>query len=187
MKSPNRLRYALFLFFLISLSSVCFSQGREMKDSTGLRAYLATRDDTLLIRYDSAYLLNKTTFTVYQEAYKRVRNGNLSNQKVLLAYDSLVSLQDRMLKAKESDYQFLKKNFDSLVTASNTFVNRTDVNVMAINQSLTKAEGNLTNIKALLDDSLQKLKAENKQRLKIAVKGFVVGIGVASLVFLIAK
>jgi len=58
---------------------------------------------------------------------------------------------------------------------------------MAINQSLTKAEGNLTNIKALLDDSLQKLKAENKQRLKIAVKGFVVGIGVASLVFLIAK
>ena len=158
-----------------------------MTDSIGLRAYLATRDDTLFIRYDSAYLLNKKTFHLYQDNYKRVQSGNLSNQKVLLAYDSLVSLQDRMLKAKEADYQFLKKNFDSLVTASNTFVNRTDVNVTAINQSLTRAEGNLNNIKALLDDSLEKLKAENKQRLKIAVKGFVVGVGVASLVFLIAK
>ena len=158
-----------------------------MNDSLGLRAYLATRDDTLLIRYDSAYLLNKKTFKLYQDNYKRVQSGNLSNQKVIVAYDSLVNLQDRMLKAKEADYQFLKKNFDSLATASNTFVNRTDVNVTAINQSLTRAEGNLNNIKALLDDSLEKIKAENKQRLKIAVKGFVVGVGVASLVFLIAK
>lgn len=158
-----------------------------MNDSLGLRAYLATRDDTLLIRYDSAFLLNKKTFRLYQDTYKKVQTGNLSNQKILVAYDSLVALQDQMLKAKEADYQFLKKNFDSLVVVSNTFVNRTDVNVNAINQSLTKAEGNLSNIKALLDDSLEKLKAENKQRLKIAVKGFVVGISAATLVFLIAK
>ena len=169
------------------ISSVCFSQGREMTDSIGLHSYLATRDDTLLIRYDSAFLLNKKTFRLYQDTYKKVQTGNLSNQKILVAYDSLVGLQDRMLKAKEADYQGLKKNLDSLVTASNTFVNRTDVNVTAINQSLTKAEGNLTNIKALLDDSLEKLKQENRQRLKIAVKGFVVGLGVGSLVFLIAR
>lgn len=184
---PHLFLQGILLLAGTFLSIRSFSQGREMNDSLGLRAYLATRDDTLLIRYDSAYLLNKKTFRLYQDNYKRVQSGNLSNQKVIVAYDSLVNLQDRMLKAKEADYQFLKRNFDSLVTASNMFVNRTDVNVTAINQSLTKAEGNLNNIKSLLDDSLEKLKAENKQRFKIALKGFVVGVGVASLVFLIAK
>jgi hypothetical protein len=170
-------------------SSVCFSQAHtiEMKDSTGLRSYAVMRGDTLVILYDSAYLLNKKTFRLYQDNYKRVQNGNPSQKKLLEEYENLVALQDSMLKAKEEYYQGLKSNLDSLVTHSNRFVDKTDINITAINQSLSSATGQLNNIKTLLDSSLEKLRLENKQKLKWAIKGFTVGIGVAAITFLLVK
>ena len=177
----------ILLFAGTSFSLKGFSQMKEMNDSVSLHDYVVLRGDTLLISCDSAHLLNNKTFSLYRDNYNRVRNNSLSAQKIFVQYDSLVALQGRMLKNKEADYQFLKRNFDSLVMASNTFVNRTDVNVTAINQSLTRAEGNINNIKSDLKDAMDKVKAEGKQRFKIAVKGFVVGVGVASLVFLLAK
>ena len=183
----------LFALLLVSVatlcSSSCFSQTQitEIKDSTGLRSYAVVRGDTLLIRYDSAYVLNKKTFRLYQENYRRVQNGNPSQKKLLEEYENLISLQDSMLKAKEEYYQGLKSNLDSLVTHSNRFVNKTDLNITAINQSLTNATGQLNNIKTLLDASLEKLKLENKQKLKWAFKGFGVGVGIAAITFLIAR
>lgn len=181
--------FAPLFFFSLLLAVTGFAQGqqKEMSDSIGLHSYTVFRGDTLLINYDTAYLLNRKTFALYRNTYKQVQAGSLSNQKILVAYDTLVALQDKMLKQKEADYQGLKKNFDSLAMASNTFLARTDVNVTAINQSLDRATDNLTNIKALLDDSLEKLKKESRQRLKIAVKGFAVGVGTASLAFLLLK
>jgi len=179
------------LVFTISLcfSVAGFAQGKtiEMSDSTGLHSYSVLNGDTVLIRYDSAYVLNKRTFKILQDNYKRVQKGDPSLKKLLDSYESLIALQDSMLKTKEAYYQQLKGSFDSLVTGSNTFLNKTDVNITAINQSLDTATGQLNHIKTLLDDSLEKLKQESKQRLKIAAKGFAAGVAVAALVFLITK
>lgn len=175
--------------FCILLSSVCFSQSRlrEMKDSTGLHSYLVVRGDTLLINFDSAYLLNRKTFKLYQDTYKKVQNGNPAMENLFANYEGLIALQDSMLKSKEAYYQSLKSNFDSLVTYSNHFVDKTALNISAIDQSLSTATSQINNIKTLLDQSLDKLKKENRQRIKLAVGGFTVGVGVTAIVFAIAR
>jgi hypothetical protein len=158
-----------------------------MKDSTALRSYSATRGDTLYIAYDSAYVLNKRTFKLYQDNYKRVQAGNPSLKKLLDEYENLIALQDTMLKEKERYYQGLKSNFDSLLVSSNRFADRTDVNITTINQSLSTATNQINNIKVLLDDSLKKLNQESRKKFKWALGGFTVGVGVASVAFLILK
>ncbi|GEO10035.1 hypothetical protein SAE01_25310 [Segetibacter aerophilus] len=158
-----------------------------MKDSTGLHSYAVVRGDTLLINYDSAYVLNKKTFKLYQDTYKRVQNGNPAMKNLLANYEGLIALQDSMLKSKEAYYQSLKSNFDSLVSHSNNFVDKTALNISAIDQSLSTATSQINNIKGLLDQSLEKLKKENRQRIKLVVGGFTVGVAAATLVFLITR
>ena len=92
-----------------------------------------------------------------------------------------------MMKEKEAYYQGLKTNFDSLASTSNRFADRTDANITAINQSLSNASSQLVTIKGLLDDSLNKLKQEQKKRFTWALGGFAVGIGVGTLIAVIAN
>ena len=157
------------------------------QDSTGLHAYSVLRGDTLVIGYDSAFLLNKRTFALYKNTYQRMQSKDPSTSKLISEYEGLVSLQDSMLRAKEQYYQGLKSNFDSLSSTATSFADRTDVNVKAINTSLTVVSSEISNIKALLDDALAKLKKQNGQKIKVAIGGFTVGVGVAALIFLLAQ
>lgn len=183
----------LFKIVLLSCSlflcTVCFSQSKiiEINDSTGLHSYAVLRGDTLSVIYDTAYILNGKTFKLLQDNYKRVQNGNPELKGLFANYDALIDLQDSMLKSKEMYYQQLKGSFDSLVGNTTTFVKRTDMNINTINQSLSNATTELNSVKSLLNDSLNKLKQENKQKFKLAVGAFTVGIGISALIFLIAK
>jgi hypothetical protein len=182
------LRPGIFLAVLFLLFTTdAQSQVNEIKDSTGLKTYSVGKGETVLIGYDSAYILNRRIFKLYQDAYKAVKANNPSQKKLMDEYERLIALQDTMLKQKEQYYQGLKTNFDSLVTTSNRFADRTDMNITAINQSLANASNQLVNIKGLLDDSLNKLKQENKKKFKWALGGFAVGIGVGTLIFLVAE
>ena len=184
---PSLQRLGTILFFFFSYG--CFAQGRTlvMNDSTGFRSYSVLAGDTVLIRFDSAFVLNKATFKLYQETYNKAKKGDPNVKRLLENYESLVSLQDSMLQSKEVYYQQLKMSFDSLATGSKDFLDKTDVNISAINQSLANANRQLNSIQSLLDSSLEKLKQESRLRFKTAIKGFAVGIGVASLIFLLTK
>jgi hypothetical protein len=187
MQITTYLPHLLLTVICFYISPFCYGQSRllELKDSTGLRSYSIFKGDTLLISYDSAYVLNKKTFKLFQDNYKRVQSGNIAFKPLLASYENVISLQDSMLKSKEAYYQQLKSNFDSLVTHSNGFVDKTALNITSIDQSLSNASNQLNNIKSLLDDSLDKLKTVNRQRLKLVIGGFTVGLGVAAVIFAI--
>src|SRR4051794_37231083 len=121
MQITKYLLQLLLITAAIFLSSACFSQGRtvEIKDSTALRSYSIFRGDTILLNYDSGYVLNKRTFKLYRDNYVRMQKGNPSLKLLVENYESVISLQDSMLKSKEMYYQELKANFDSLVIHSN--------------------------------------------------------------------
>ena len=158
-----------------------------IQDSTGLHAYSVLKGDTVIIGYDSAYLLNKRTFALYKNTYRRMQSKDPSTAKLISEYENMLGLQDSMLRAKEQYYQGLKSNFDSLSSTASSFADRTDGNVKAINASLTNVSGEIGSIKLLLDDSLAKLKNQHKQKAKAAIGGFTVGVGVAALIFLLAR
>ena len=181
-----RFGFVIGAVFLFSVGNAQ-TQVIELKDSAGLKTYVAEKGDTILVGFDSAYILNKKIFKLYQDNYQRVKKGDPATKKLLDEYERLVNFQDSMLWEKEKYYQGLKLNFDSLASTSTRFADRTEVNVTAINQSLANATMQLNNIKALLDKSLEELKAVNKQKFKWALGGFAVGIGVGTLIFLIAN
>lgn len=178
-----------FTLLCLTLALNSFSQGKLVKatDSAGLSAHPVPRGDTIVINYDTAYVMNKGTFKVYFNAYARLKKKDETTVKLINDYEYLINLQDSMLRMKEDYYQQLKSNFDSVVHGSNVFLDKTSTNIIAINQSLTNATNEINNIKALLDDSLKKLEEERRKKFAAAVKGFGVGVGVAALVFLIAN
>src|SRR5690349_13204192 len=98
------------------LCSSCFSQGKvsEIQDSVKFVSIGAGRGDTLLIGYDSAFILNTRTYNLYRDSYLKIKKGNPSVKALMDNYESTISLQDSMLKDKEQFYQLLKTNFDSL-------------------------------------------------------------------------
>lgn len=175
------------LFACLLLASFAQSQVKPVKDSIGIHAFRYLRGDTISIEYDTAYLANNKTFKIFQVIYENSKNNSAKVKMLEKTYDSLVTAQQTLINEKEKYYQQLKSNFDSVIANTNTFVDKTDANVNDINQSLTRATGQLNEIKLLLDDSLAKLKTEHRQRLKIAIGGFAVGVGIASLIFLVAK
>ena len=179
--------FAVVIALFFSFHTWSQSRGVDLTDSTGLRSFAFMNGDTVRIRYDSAYVMNKATFRLYQGAYDRLKKGDPNVKKLIENYESLVSAQDSMLLAKEEYYQQLKTSFDSLASGSRSFLDKTDVNIGAINQSLATATSQLNNIKGLLDSSLEKLKQENRLRFKMAIKGFAVGVGVTSLIFLVTR
>ena len=189
MKATYCFRYLCISIITIFISVSCLAQGtiKAQADSMGLHAYSAFRGDTLLIQMDTAYLLNKPTFRLYKSNYDKTFSKDVLTKHLIKHYDSLVNFQDSMLKAKEQYYQDLKQSFDSLATTSATFATKTEANAKDINASLIKVNENLNNVNRLLDDSLEKLKKQNQQKLKVALGGFSIGVVVTGLVFLIAK
>jgi len=182
------MKYASILAIIFFFCKPCMAQDViTVTDSVGLHAYIVKKNEIATISFDTAYLMNKKLFQLYKKNYNRVLNGDLSSSKIITAYDELVALQDSMLKTKEFYYQQLKGSFDSLAGNTNTFMDKTDSHLVGINTSLNAATTNLENIKVKLDDSLDKLKSQNNQKIKLALGGFTIGIVLASVIFLVAK
>ncbi|SHL39893.1 hypothetical protein SAMN05444266_103205 [Chitinophaga jiangningensis] len=180
--------YRVVLLVLLTMPLLTHAQQvQTATDSLSLRAYLLSRGDTLTLGYDSAYLLNKRIFKLYADNYQKVLKGNLASQRIIEAYDSLVVLQDSMLKRKDFYYTQLKGSFDGLQGATDVFIKRTDANLVGLNQSLAAANTHLQNVQTSLDASLEKLKTQNKQKVKLAIGGFAIGIALTSLIFLVAN
>lgn len=179
---------AAVLFALLAMPMITRAQQvQTATDSLSLRAYLLSRGDTLTLGYDTAYLLNKRIFKLYSDNYQKVLKGNLASQRIIEAYDSLVTLQDSMLKRKDFYYAQLKNSFDGLQGATDVFIKKTDANLAGLNQSLATANQHLQNVQTSLDASLEKLKTQNKQKVKLAIGGFAIGIALTSLIFLVAN
>jgi hypothetical protein len=187
---PNQTFLKILLFLAIGcfFTTNAMSQRKlEMNDSTGLHSYTLVRGDEAHIVYDSAFLLNKKIYYLYKENYNKARNANPAIKMLLEEYEKLINYQDSMLREKNQYYILLKASFDDLVKNTNGFVDRTDKNAAAIDQSLSNATAEINNIKLLIASSLDKLKLQQKQKVKLFLGGLAVGIGVTSLVFLIAK
>lgn len=182
------MKYTPILTLLLLFCKPCIAQNvTTVTDSVGLHAYIIKKGDVAAISFDTAYLMNKKLYQLYKKNYNKVLNGDNSSSRIITAYDELVALQDSMLKTKEFYYQQLKGSFDSLAGNTNSFMDKTDSHLVGISISLSAATTNLENIKVSLDDSLAKLKTQNRQKVKLAVGGFAIGIVVASIVFLVAK
>src|ERR1044072_1187025 len=187
MKSRKHLLYSL-LTVVCLFSSICsFSQGSliPLNDTVQLHATPVNNGDTILIQFASGgYVMNNKTFRQYNDTYRKFQNGDPATKTLIATYEKLTSKQDSMVRAREADYNELKKNFDALVSTTSGFVDRTDSRIVSIGTTIDTVTRQLTNVSLLLDDALKKLKHENLVKWKWGVGGFTVGVVVTAVVFL---
>lgn len=189
MKILELLIKTLLVFLGVLISFVCSAQNQsiEMKDSTSLQPYIILRGETILVGYDTARILNKKIFKLFQDNYTRVKNNNSSVEKLEEAYDRLILAQEDLLNEREQSYQQIKLHFDTLMNISKNFVDRTSTNVSEIDLSLASATDKLNKVNLLIDSSLDKLKIQNNKKIKFGIGGFTLGVVVSTLIILIAK
>ncbi|SFD58956.1 hypothetical protein SAMN05518672_102521 [Chitinophaga sp. CF118] len=179
--------FLLFVAAMFSVTLQCMSQDvkKEFKDCSTINVYTALQGDTILIKCDTSFLLNKPTFNLYQKYYKKVKSGSSSVKEILDNYDNIIVMKDSMLTQKEFYYQELKLRFDSLSDNSLTFINKTSDSLHAVSTALDSATNKLVDTQNLLKDSQKLLTQERKKAtwktLKFGIGGVVVGVLVALL------
>ncbi|MCF6406885.1 hypothetical protein L3C95_28560 [Chitinophaga filiformis] len=185
---PFTLHKLLLAIFFCIAATQGHAQDRlkTFKDSSGTSIYSIYRGDTLLIRCDTAFILNKTTFGIYKKFYDKTRQGNSSFVGIMDSYENMIRQQDTMLRQKEFYYQQLKQQFDSLSGSSLAFMDKTSTSLQGISSSLDKATTSLVETQKLLEDSRKMLEEERKKRnsraLKFGIGGAVIGALVAALI-----
>jgi hypothetical protein len=186
---PLSIHYKLLLAICCCLTVLqSYGQGtlKTFKDSSGTSIYSIYRGDSLLIRCDTAYILNKNTFSVYKTFYEKTRQGNSSFKGIMDSYESMIRQQDTMLRTKEFYYQQLKGQMDSVTNSSLTFMDKTSVSLQGISTSLDKATTSLVATQQLLEDSRKMLEDERKKRnsraIKFGIGGAVIGALITALI-----
>jgi hypothetical protein len=185
--------YLLITFFSAGLLPRAFAQNKlkEINNWTGFDVLPGFSGDTLLIRSDTIFIINKASFKKYLTTFEQLNNKNLLAKELVANYENLIQLQENALNTKEAYYQELKSKFDSLAGNATIFIEKSSTNISQISTSLGRASDNLVETQKLLLDSQKLLEEERKNNwkrtLKIGVGGFTIGVTAAALFFLIAK
>lgn len=186
----SKSRAGVYLTFTLGLMVMPFfmnAQVTKISDSVSLQAFIIQRGDVVTLVYDSAFVLNKNLYKLYKETYNKSAKMNLVWEELARSYIDLIALQDSMLKSKDIYYHQLKESFDSLAGRTSGFLTKTDGNLSDITRSLDNATSNLDNIKTSINTVVADLKQQKKEKTKFAVGGFVIGLSLASIIFLVTK
>lgn len=186
---PLSIHHKLLLVICCCLAMQhAYSQGtlKTFKDSSGTSVYSIYRGDTLLIQCDTAFLVNKNTFSIYKKFYDKTRQGNTSFKGIMDSYETMIHQQDTMLRVKEFYYQQLKQQMDSVTNNSLVFMDKTSLSLQGISSSLDKATTSLVETQRLLEDSRKMLEDERKKRnsraIKFGIGGAVIGALITALI-----
>lgn len=172
----------LLIIYFLTLVAVQLSAQNyfNLNNCTSVSSYLITAGDTVINSCDTAYLLNKKTFSLYQLAYQRVKGNDVSTRQIFSTYESLVKLQERRISQQDLEYTRLKAQFDSLVFSSNRFIGSTGTKLDEIKAELINANGNLKAAMDQLDEAQSSLQKERKKKFKNSITwglgGFTIGL-----------
>jgi len=165
---------------LLLISTHCMAQKTiEFNDSSNEKINRFFNGQLLLIKVDTAIVLNKLTYSKFQSYPKQVKS--LTDQ-----YMSIIQTKDSLNTVKEGYYQQLKTKYDSLYTASKSMANQSSNKLNNIDTSLGKSTTDLTTAQEELKKAQDLLAKEQKDRnskaLKFGLGGVVIGAVIALII-----
>ncbi|NJO69921.1 MAG: hypothetical protein HC830_12155 [Bacteroidetes bacterium] len=171
----------LFTLIAISFSAgINAQQYYHVNNCIAVTSILALRGDSLIIDCDTVYLLNRKTFSIYQNAYDRLKNRDLNTRQVFTTYESMVELQGRRIEQQDLEYNRLKLQFDSLAFTSGSFIDQTGNRLEEVTTILNTVNGNLQAASLQIKETQQMLVNERKNKLQTSIiwglGGFAIGI-----------
>lgn len=185
-------RTCFYVLSLVLCTQASFSQpvAKAFSDCSNIFLYEAYNGDTVVVHCDTIMLINRSTFLSYKKSFDRLHGGNASIKDIINNYENTIRVQANMLTRQEGYYQVLKSKLDSMSVTSLSFIDKTSTSITDISAHLGNATDKLVATQSLLQQSQQMLIAERKlqarQKLKIGIGSFGIGIGVTTLLFLLA-
>lgn len=181
----NKFSIILTVFILSSILS--FSQNvTEFNDCKSMDAYAVVYGDTIVIKCDTTFLLNKNVFYHFKNVYDKKILGSREFTSIINSYKAAISNKDSALEIKESYYKTLLNQFNSMSDSSKKVINTVNIRLNAISSDLDASKSKLTETQQLLDES-KKIIADERRKakgriLKFGLGGAIVGALVAVLI-----
>ena len=178
--------YSLLLLALIPALNAQ-SQGRlKMFEACAVKsAFRLTMGDTILIKCDSAVLLNSLTFQMYEADHEKVRTQNPKSGELLKLYETLVIRQDSTILENQRDYNALKLKFDTLFTSSLSQINQTSQDIGTVKHDLSNVNNTLNNTQVLITDAIDKVNTARRKsfldKLYWGIGGLGIGVAVTAI------
>lgn len=156
--------------------------------SFNVRRYL--KNDTLIVRCDTVYLLNPATFQLYSKTYKSFRANNSDQRKLVATFDELQKLYESRIARQDTEYIQLRAKFDSLALASQLYIGKTGSSLHQLNISLNQINENVKGAKQDVTESKELIRQEIRKslgnKLRWGLGGFGIGL-TGAILFAIFK
>lgn len=180
-------KLSILLPVFILYSMLCFSQNiSEFNDCKGMDAYTVMNGDTIIIKCDTTFLLNKNVFYHFKKVYDKKILGSKEFTSIINSYKEAIANKDSALESKEVYYNTLLTQFNSMSDSSKKVINNVNVQLVGITSDLDASKAKLTETQRLLDESQKLIAAERKKArgrlLRTGLGGVVIGALVAVII-----
>lgn len=180
-------KFSLLLPVLILQSLLSFSQHiSEFNDCTGMDAYTVIYGDTIVIKCDTSFLLNRKVFYHFKNVYDKKILGSREFTSIINSYKAAIANKDSALESNETYYKALLSQFNSMSDSSKKVINTVNIRLTEITADLSSSKTKLTETQQLLEESQKLVAAERKKMrgklFKFGLGGIVAGALVAVLI-----
>jgi hypothetical protein len=143
---------------------------------------LIKKNDTIINKCDSCYLINNIRYKLYEKSIKLVKSIDYSNNIYLLInnYNNEITLYKNWNDS-------LQKKYNSIYELYNNTLSITQNELLSIKQNITIATDSLISAKNNINNSILHLNLSNKDKYKFLGIGFISGILTTSLLILTYK
>jgi hypothetical protein len=140
-----------------------------------------------LVRCDTVYLLNPATFKLYSKTYNSFRTSNADQKKLVSTFNELQQLYEARIARQDTEYVQLRAQFDSLAKNSQTYIQKSSINLNQLTVSLSQIDENVKGAKQDVAESKALIRQEMKKsfgtRLHWGLGGFGIGLTATALLF----
>ncbi|MFZ6010500.1 MAG: hypothetical protein ACOYXT_09145 [Bacteroidota bacterium] len=160
----------------------------ERKQFGVIRFY---RNDTIRVTCDTAYVINASTYKLYEQIYNNHRALNTDVRRLAALFDYTKTLYENRIQEQNEEYQALKKQFDDLVGNSQNMIRQTSTQLNDVTTSLTRIDRHVEDAQVKMEEAKKLIKEEMrnsfKQKLKWGVGGLLIGVGCTLAIVAVAK
>jgi NADPH-dependent 7-cyano-7-deazaguanine reductase QueF-like protein len=161
---PGKINAMLFILVMC-----CFhidGQSQTPKNFCVGKEYAVVRfykNDTIKVECDTVYLVNTSTFKLYDNVFSNQRSLNGDVKRLSLFFDQSKALYENRIKQQAEEYAALKTDFDLLLNKSTQFSTETTKQLSSLNTSLNNINQSVVNANKSMDEARELIKTEMRQ------------------------
>jgi len=155
-------------------------------DCSGLSATRYYRSDTIHVRCDTVYLLNKVTYSFYKDHLKKISVTDPKLKELVGVQNDMIKLYEKRISDLSIQYDEVRKTLDEDMKASTQFIKASNNDLAGIKNSLSKLQNEILTARdgvnsadGILKEEVKKARASNW---KWAAGGVALGVVIGLLV-----